>query len=48
LPRLAVLGRGSSASLRAISQADGIALLPPGVDLVSPGYLIRIELLNVV
>lgn len=46
LPRLAMLGRGSSASLRAISQADGIAMLLPGMDLVSPGNAVQIELLN--
>jgi molybdopterin molybdotransferase len=43
LPRLAMLGRGSSASLRAISQADGIALLPPGVDQVEPGIRVAFE-----
>ncbi|WP_187973050.1 gephyrin-like molybdotransferase Glp [Aquibium microcysteis] len=43
LPRLAMLGRGSSASLRAISQADGIALLPPGVDRVEPGMRLAFE-----
>ncbi len=43
LPRLAMLGRGSSASLRAISQADGIALLPPGVDQVEPGMRVAFE-----
>lgn len=32
-----MLGRGSSASLRAISQADGITLLAPDVDRVEPG-----------
>jgi molybdopterin molybdotransferase len=43
LSRLAMLGRGSSASLRAISQADGIALLPPGVDRVEPGMPVAFE-----
>jgi molybdopterin molybdotransferase len=43
LPRLTMLGRGSSASLRAISQAVGIALLPPGVDGVEPGMRIVFE-----
>lgn len=37
LPHLAMLGRGSSASLRAISQAEGIALLPFGIERVEPG-----------
>lgn len=45
LPRLSLLGRGSSASLRAISQADGIALLPPGVDRVEPGMRLAFEAL---
>jgi len=45
LPRLTMLGRGSSASLRAISQADGIALLPPGVDRVEPGMRLAFEAL---
>jgi molybdopterin molybdotransferase len=45
LPRLAMLGRGSSASLRAISQANGIALLPPGVDRVEPGLWVAFEAL---
>ncbi len=45
LPRLAMLGRGSSASLRAISQAEGIALLPPGVDRVEPGMRVAFETL---
>lgn len=43
LPRLSMLGRGSSASLRAISQSDGIALLPPGVDRVRPGMRLSVE-----
>lgn len=43
LPRLAMLGRGSSASLRAISQAAGIALLPPGIDRVEPGMRVAFE-----
>lgn len=43
LPRLAMLGRGSSASLRAISQAEGIALLPPGLDFVEPGMRVVFE-----
>lgn len=45
LPRLAMLGRGSSASLRAISLADGIALLPPGVNRVEPGMRLAFEAL---
>lgn len=45
LPRLSLLGRGSSASLRAISQADGIALLPPGVNRVEPGMRLAFEAL---
>ena len=45
LPRLTMLGRGSSASLRAISQADGIALLPPGVDRVEQGMRLAFEAL---
>jgi molybdopterin biosynthesis enzyme len=40
-----MLGRGSSASLRAISQADGIALLPPGVDRVEQGMRLAFEAL---
>jgi hypothetical protein len=32
-----MLGRGSSASLRTISQAEGIALLPFGIERVEPG-----------
>ena len=43
LPRLTMLGRGSSASLRAISQAEGIALLPPGLDRVEPGTRLAFE-----
>lgn len=43
LPRLSMLGRGSSTSLRAISQADGIALLSPGVDRVEPGMRLAFE-----
>jgi len=43
LPRLTMLGRGSSASLRAISQAEGIALLPPGVDRVEPRMRLAFE-----
>ena len=43
LPRLIMLGRASSASLRAISQADGIALLPPGVDRIVPGMRLSFE-----
>ncbi|MCR5858999.1 molybdopterin-binding protein [Mesorhizobium sp. J428] len=43
LPRLTMLGRGSSASLRAISQSDGIVLLPPGVNRVEPGMRVAFE-----
>ncbi len=43
LSRVTMLGRGSSASLRAISRADGIALLPPGVDRVEPGMRVVFE-----
>jgi molybdopterin molybdotransferase len=43
LPRLTILGRGSSASLRAISLADGIALLPPGVNRVVAGMRVAFE-----
>lgn len=43
LPRLIMLGRGSSASLRAISQAEGIALLPPGLDRIAPGMRLAFE-----
>jgi len=43
LPRLAMLGRGSSASLRAIAQAEGIALLPPGMDRIEPGLPLAFE-----
>lgn len=43
LKRLTMLGRGSSASLRAISQAEGIALLPPGVDRIAPGMRLAFE-----
>jgi hypothetical protein len=38
-----MLGRGSSASLRAISQAEGIALLPPGLDRIAPGMRLAFE-----
>jgi len=47
LPRLAILGRGSSANLRALSQADAIALLPPGASSVSPGSLLHIDRLAI-
>ncbi len=43
LPRIAMLGRGSSASLRAIAQADGIAVLPPGAGRVDPGMRVSFE-----
>lgn len=43
LKRLTMLGRGSSASLRAISQAEGIALLPPGADRIEPGMRLAFE-----
>ena len=45
LPRLTMLGRGSSASLRAISQAEGIALLAPGVERIEPGMRLAFEAL---
>lgn len=45
LPPLTMLGRGSSASLRAISRADGIALLQPGVDRVEQGMRLAFEAL---
>ncbi|MEP9386758.1 gephyrin-like molybdotransferase Glp [Mesorhizobium sp. KR9-304] len=43
LPRLIMLGRGSSASLRAISQAEGIAVLSPGLDRVEHGTRLSFE-----
>lgn len=43
LLRLTMLARGSSASLRAISQAEGIALLAPGLDGVEPGMRVVFE-----
>lgn len=45
LPRLTMLGRGSSASLREISQSEGIALLPPGIDRIEPGTRLAFELI---
>jgi hypothetical protein len=38
-----MLGRGSSASLRAISQAEGIALPPLGIERVEPGTCLSFE-----
>jgi molybdopterin molybdotransferase len=43
LPRLTMLGRGSSASLKAISQAEGIALLPPGINRIERGMQLAFE-----
>ena len=43
LPILDMLGRGSSASLRSIADADGIAMLPPDMAAVEPGLSVRFE-----
>ena len=45
VPVLALLARGSSASLSAMAQADGIAQLPPEDEVIEPGTLLRFELL---
>lgn len=42
-PVLEMLGRGSSASLSAMALADGIALLPPDLDHIEAGTLLRFE-----
>jgi molybdopterin molybdotransferase len=42
-PVLAMLGRGSSASLMAMAEADGIALLPPEVGSISAGLPVVFE-----
>ena len=43
LPAVQMLGRGSSASLRSIADADGIAMLPPDMAAVEPGVSVRFE-----
>lgn len=42
-PVLEMLGRGSSASLMAMAQADGIAVLPPDVATIDYGMPLRFE-----
>lgn len=42
-PVLSMLGKGSSASLRAMSLAQGIARLPPGTQSVSPGDALQFD-----
>ena len=42
-PVLSMLGKGSSASLRAMSLAQGIARLPPGTQSVSPGDSLQFD-----
>ncbi len=46
-PILEMLGRGSSASLSAMANADGIALLPPDLAAIAPGTPLRFEALHV-
>ena len=43
VPVLALLARGSSASLSAMAEADGIAQLPPEDEVIEPGALLRFE-----
>ncbi|RST85337.1 molybdopterin molybdenumtransferase MoeA [Aquibium carbonis] len=43
LPILRMLGRGSSASLRSMADADGIAMLSPDMAAVEPGVSVRFE-----
>lgn len=43
IPVLAMLGRGSSASVRSMAMADGIALLRPEASLIREGELLRFE-----
>ena len=42
-PVVEMLGRGSSANLSAMAAADGIALLPPEDETISPGMPLRYE-----
>lgn len=42
--RVRMLGRGSSASLRAIADSDGIAVLPPDIAAIEPGQSLRCEM----
>ncbi|MCV0395737.1 MAG: molybdopterin molybdotransferase MoeA [Rhizobiaceae bacterium] len=42
-PVLEMLGRGSSANLGAMAQAEGIALLPPEADMIEEGMPLRFE-----
>ncbi|MBB6469531.1 molybdopterin molybdotransferase [Aminobacter lissarensis] len=46
LPILQMLGRGSSASLRSIAEAEGIAVLPPDMAAAEPGISVRFERLT--
>lgn len=41
--RVMMLGRGSSASLRSIADAEGIAVLPPDATAISKGTVLRVE-----
>ena len=43
VPVVDMLGRGSSANLSAMAAADGIALLPPEDEAISPGMPLRYE-----
>lgn len=43
VPLVDILGRGSSASLLALSRADGIAMLPPEATSITPGARLRFE-----
>lgn len=43
LPILQMVGRGSSASLRSIADAEAIAMLPPDMAAVEPGASVRVE-----
>ena len=43
LPILRMLGRGSSASLRSIADAEAIAMLPPDIAAVEPGASVQVE-----
>jgi molybdopterin molybdotransferase len=43
VPVVEMLGRGSSANLSAMAAADGIALLPPEDETISPGMPLRYE-----
>ncbi len=44
-PVLQRLGQGASASLSPIARAKGIAVIPPDIEIVHPGYPLAVELL---